>query len=81
MPIVGGPEDVFAARAQRARRLTALRMPLLGAALGAFVGVLMVHLNASISPRFPLLRMMLVVASASLGAWALWCLSRTQQKR
>ena len=81
MPIVGGPEDVFAARASRARRLTVLRVPLLGAALGAFVGVLLVHLNASVAPQFPRLRMMLVVACASLSAWALWRLSRIQRKR
>jgi hypothetical protein len=74
MPIVGGPEDVFAARAARRRRPAAMLAPLLGAALGCALALLMLHLAAARLPAWSWLAPSVLLAAA--GALLLWRLDR-----
>jgi hypothetical protein len=76
MPIVGGPEDVFAARAPRGRRPAAALVPILGAALGCAGALLVLHLAAARLPAWSWLAPSVLLAAAGAGARLLWRLDR-----
>ncbi|MCA3222485.1 MAG: hypothetical protein ACOVK7_11920 [Burkholderiaceae bacterium] len=76
MPIVGGPEDVFAARAPRGRRPAAALVPILGAALGCAGALLVLHLAAARLPAWSWLAPSVLLAAAGAGALLLWRLDR-----
>ena len=76
MPIVGGPEDVFAARAARRRRPAAMLAPLLGAALGCALALLMLHLAAEWLPADTRFTAAILLAAAAAGAVLFWRLDR-----
>lgn len=77
MPLINGPDDVFAPRGAGRRRLRLALVALLGICLGAFSAPLLIHLFGVQLDRAPAWAgVLLLLLPIALGAAALVLLAR-----
>lgn len=83
MPLLNGPDDVFAPRGAGRRRLRLALVALLGICLGAFSAPLLIHLFGVQLDRAPAwVGVLLLLLPVALGVAALVVLARrTRQRR